>query len=134
MAHIRSPPGRKGELCGLCEAIGLPPTAVNRGFWLAALWFIGQAFWLGFAYLHEMVGPPYWGRGLWLALWAASCVFLVVNLVILKCLMCWMEDGLAIKSVSSKRDVVDKKSLTTRSQVKRNGKNEDGVRKRKIVS
>ncbi|VDL18598.1 unnamed protein product [Hymenolepis diminuta] len=135
LAHIRSPPGRKGELCGFREGIGLPPTAVNRGFRLAALWFIGQAFWLGFAYLHEMVGPPYWGRELWLALWAASCVFLVVNLVILKCLMCWIEDGSAINSVSSKLDVVDKKSLTTRSQVKRNGNNEeDGVRKRKIVS
>ncbi|VDO09064.1 unnamed protein product [Rodentolepis nana] len=133
LAHIRSPPSQVGGLCNLFQTIGLSPNAVNRGFWLAVLWFMGQAFWLLFAYLHEMVGPPYWERKLWLGLWAASCVFLMINLFILKCLMCWMKDETSAKAVSSKREVVERKGPTTRSQVKRAGK-EDGIRKRIIAS
>lgn len=100
---------------------------------MVALWFTGQAFWLSIAYIHEMVGPPYWGRKLWLALWTASCVFLVINLVILKSLMRWIESG---QPVSGKRDDDQKTStkIAFISHAKREGRNEENdVRKRNTV-
>ncbi|KAL5971620.1 GPI mannosyltransferase 1 [Taenia solium] len=74
----------------VARVTGLTPSVVRRATSLAGFWFAGQACWLTIAYLHEMGGGAFWGRSLWLALWGASALFLVVNVVILKCLMKWL--------------------------------------------
>lgn len=106
LAHIHTPPGcheaSKGLFGYVARTTGLTPSVVRRTTSLAGLWFAGQVCWLTVAYLHEMGGGAFWGRSLWLALWGASALFLVVNVVILKCLMRWLSTGISLTS-SDKR-------------------------------
>lgn len=103
LAHIQTLSGCRESSKGLfgcvARATGLTPSVVRRSTSLISLWFAGQACWLTVAYLHEMVGGAFWGRSLWLALWGASALFLVVNVVILKCLMRWLPTSISPTSL-----------------------------------
>ncbi|VDM24500.1 unnamed protein product [Hydatigera taeniaeformis] len=105
LAHIHTPSGYRGASGGLfgyiAQITGLTTIVVRRATSLVGLWFAGQVCWLTVAYLHEMGGGALWGRSLWLALWGASALFLIVNVVILKCLMRWLV--VSITPTSSER-------------------------------
>lgn len=101
LGHIRlplTPSALPTALVNRLSAHGLHPSSVNRFAILVILWLAGQGAWLSIAYHHEMQNGLQWGsRGHWISLWSASCLFFVVNIIILCMLMRWVRPRVETK-------------------------------------
>ncbi|VDK84965.1 unnamed protein product [Dibothriocephalus latus] len=82
LACVSIPRNEKAANPTFLQALGLSRDVVFFALPLLLLWVGGQAGWLLIAYFHEIHGG-FWGRGLWLALWLASVLFLLINVYIL---------------------------------------------------
>uniref|UniRef100_A0A5K3EQ19 GPI alpha-1,4-mannosyltransferase I, catalytic subunit n=1 Tax=Mesocestoides corti TaxID=53468 RepID=A0A5K3EQ19_MESCO len=136
LAHVESTQKHskaKGLLAALASKLGLSPTAIRRFVGLASLWLGSQGCWLSMAYLHEMQGGRFWGRGLWLALWAASLLFLAANILILKKLMQWVDTDASRRPGKKRLD--DAQTHKIVGAVERQKEEVEGViRKRRVLA
>uniref|UniRef100_A0A183SE72 GPI alpha-1,4-mannosyltransferase I, catalytic subunit n=1 Tax=Schistocephalus solidus TaxID=70667 RepID=A0A183SE72_SCHSO len=82
LACVSVPRTEKAPTYTFLRVLGLNTGVVFWALPLLLLWFGGQAGWLLIAYFHEVHGG-FWGRFLWLALWLASVLFLLINVYIL---------------------------------------------------